>query len=175
MHTIEEARRGDAPAIAAVLVASIRELCGEDHHHDPARIAAWTGNKTRETVLRWILDPEFCVLVSRAGGDVAREGGETAGVGMVRGDEILLNYVAPAHRFAGHGKALLAAMEARIHAAGYTAARLTSTRTAHRFYEGHGWHETGPPKVEDGLAGQPMAKRLAPPDPAHPREIEVGD
>ncbi len=154
MHIIEEAQRSDAPAVADVICASIRELCGADHHDDSATISAWTAKKTRENTLGWIIDPGMVVLVSRAGQEIAA-------VGMLRGEEILLNYVAPAHRFAGHSKAILAAMEEMIRAAGFTEACLKSTVTAHRFYEVHGWHDSAPATYAQGLNRQPMAKSLA--------------
>ncbi|WP_226581049.1 GNAT family N-acetyltransferase [Acuticoccus sediminis] len=151
MHKIEEATPGDAPRIAEVLTRSIRDLCAADHHDDPGLVTRWTANKTRENVLEWIMDPALAVLVSRDDGDIAA-------VGMIRGDTILLNYVAPGRRFTGHSKALLGAMEEHIRSAGYPSGRLESTVTAHRFYTVHGWYDIGPPTGCGGLTCQPMAK-----------------
>lgn len=153
MHLIEPAKPEDAQAVATVLNASIHDLCEADHKGDRAVIETWTSNKTRDNALRWILDPEISVLVSRVRGEVAA-------VGAVRGDMILLNYVDPRHRHGGHSKALLAQMEALIHAAGHAVARLESTRTAHRFYESQGWHVTGPDVPGLGIMCTPMAKAL---------------
>lgn len=144
----------DAEACAAIMRASIRELCRADHGGDAAIVDAWTANKTSANVLRWIGDPRLNVfLVERAGAP--------AGVGAVneRG-EILLNYVAPAHRFTGVSRSLLAAMEGALKKAGVRTATLTSTETAHRFYQSAGWADAGPPEMKFGVGGYPMEKRL---------------
>lgn len=152
---VEEARAEDAEAVAAVLRASIARLCASDHNGDPERIAAWTRNKTPGQVARWIADPAGTLLVSRAGGEVAA-------AGAFAGEEILLLYVAPEHRLAGHSTALLARMEALMRKAGVEVARLSSTRTAHRFYRARGWEDAGPEDHAFGMPSRPMTKRLAP-------------
>ena len=75
---------------------------------------------------------------------VAEVSGEIAAVGAVVGDTIVLNYVAPEHRFQGVSKALLAGMEDSFRNAGISVAELVSTRTALRFYLASGWSELGP-------------------------------
>jgi GNAT superfamily N-acetyltransferase len=141
----------DAAACAEVLRASIRELCHADHGGDPGRIAAWCANKTPENLARWI-----------AGGGifVAEEDGRLLAVGGVAGEEVTLNYVAPAARFRGVGSVMLARLEAELAAAGVGEGRLESTATAHRFYRRHGWADAGPPVAWLGMTGQPMRKRL---------------
>ncbi|KQV37037.1 hypothetical protein ASE37_24075 [Rhizobium sp. Root268] len=74
---------------------------------------------------------------------VAEVSGEIAGVGAVAGDSIVLNYVAPEHRFQGVSKALLAALEDSFRNAGFSLGKLVSTRTALRFYLASGWSELG--------------------------------
>jgi GNAT superfamily N-acetyltransferase len=151
---IDAAQPADAAAIADLLVASITALCGPDHGHDPARVRAWTANKTAARAAQWIADPAVTVLVSRVGPDVAA-------VGAFRGDAVLLNYVAPAHRFAGHSKALLAEMESLMTKAGIARGRLTSTATAHPFYTAAGWRDVEDTPSAEGREGHAMVKELA--------------
>jgi len=144
----------DAPAMSAVLTASIRDLCTADHRNDPAILARWLRNKTPEMVLRMFDNPRTQLFV-------AEHDGQVAAVGCLNGgDEIGLNYVAPAHRFAGVSKALLAAMEYRIRQSGVALARLSSTGTAHRFYLANGWQDSGPAEADCGLLCYPMEKPL---------------
>ncbi|MEM8853414.1 MAG: GNAT family N-acetyltransferase [Pseudomonadota bacterium] len=150
---VERALIGDADAIAAVLVQSITDLCGADHQDDPEIIARWTANKTGPNMRRAITSDGAIVLVSRVDGGVAC-------VGMAAGDQVLLNYVAPPHQRSGHSKAVLAALESRMKTRGVTTARLTSTKTAHAFYQKAGWQDCGTPQVEFGLKGFPMTKAL---------------
>ncbi len=42
---IREARDEDAAAACAVMRRSIAELCGSDHHNNPAILARWLANK----------------------------------------------------------------------------------------------------------------------------------
>jgi len=154
MHVIEQATAEEAPAIATLLVASISELCGKDHGDDPDRVAAWTQNKTADSVRGWLADPRVTVLVSRTGTGIAA-------VGAFSGDAVLLTYVAPDHRFAGHSKALLARMEALMGSAGVVRARLTSTATARPFYGAAGWRDDDA-TVSPAGGGYPMVKELVP-------------
>lgn len=154
MITVRPATPADAPAMSAVLTASIRDLCAADHRNDPAILTHWLRNKTPDMVLRMLDNPNALLLV-------AEHDGEIAAVGCLNGaDEIGLNYVAPTHRFAGVSKALLVDMEARIRASGATQAKLTSTGTAHRFYRANGWQDAGPCEADRGMLCYPMEKRL---------------
>ncbi len=144
----------DAAAMSAVLTASIRELCAADHCNDPGILAGWLRNKTPGMVLQMFGNPNAQLFV-------AEQDGQIAAVGCLNGiDEIGLNYVDPAHRFAGVSKALLAALEDRMREAGTTRARLTSTGTAHRFYLDSGWHDAGPCEADRGMLCYPMEKPL---------------
>lgn len=153
MITVRPAVEADIPAMSAVMRASIAHLCAADHRNDPARLAQWTANKTPDGVRAMLADPATRLFV-------AEREGVIAAVGAIddRG-RIGLNYVAPEHRFAGASKALLAAMEDALRAAGHREARLESTQTAYRFYQAAGWtdeaQETGP-----AGAGLPMRKAL---------------
>lgn len=154
MIAVRPAVPADAEAMSIVLTASIRELCTADHRDDPDILAGWLRNKTPQMVARMFDRPGTALLV-------AERDGEIAAVGCLNGpDEIGLNYVAPAHRFHGVSKALLAALEDRIGLSGADVARLTSTGTAHRFYLANGWHDTGPAEAERGMLCYPMEKRL---------------
>ena len=150
---IVDAEAKDAEAIAALLVASITELCAADHNDDPAAVARWTANKTPQTVLGWIADPGQRVLVGW-------ESERIVSVGAVAPGEILLNYVAPEHRFRGHSKAMLKVMEACLAMIGTDRVRLSSTITARRFYLANGWVEDGAADTVFGLRGIPMTKSL---------------
>ncbi len=154
MIAIRPAGPADAPAMSAVLTASIRDLCTADHRNDPEILAGWLRNKTPEMVLKMLERPGAQFLV-------AEHDGEIAAVGCLNGPaEIGLNYVAPAHRFQGVSKALLAALEDRNRASGADRARLTSTGTAHRFYLANGWEDAGPAEADRGMLCYPMEKCL---------------
>ncbi|HEV7277941.1 MAG TPA: GNAT family N-acetyltransferase [Devosiaceae bacterium] len=152
--TVRAARPADVEAMSEVLTASIRDLCEPDHGGDAEAIARWTANKTPEAVAAMLADDNLRFYV-------AERDGAVAAVGCIIGrSEIGLNYVHPAHRFAGASKALLAAMEAAIRAEGGEEAPLVSTVTAHRFYLAAGWEDGGPPEQRFQVACQPMCKRL---------------
>jgi GNAT superfamily N-acetyltransferase len=152
--TVRPAVAADVPAMSAVLIASITELCAADHRDNPAILARWLRNKTPEQVALMLSNPgaEFFV---------AEHDGQVAAVGCVnRPDEIGLNYVSPAHRFAGVSKALLAGMEEHLRGRGVSSAKLSSTTTAHRFYLAAGWRDAGACELDFGMTCQPMEKRL---------------
>lgn len=154
MIHLRPATLADVPAMSATLTASITELCAADHHNDPAAIARWTANKTPDGVIKMLEAPGTQLLV-------AERNGEIAAVGCVMGgSEIGLNYVHPAHRFEGVSRALLAAMEEVMRAAGTTEGRLKATTTAHRFYLDAGWIDSGPLDTGRWIDAWPMTKRL---------------
>jgi GNAT superfamily N-acetyltransferase len=151
---VRPAAAADAGACAEVLRASIAALCGADHGGDPELVRRWCANKTPESLGRWIADPDQRLFVAEGGGLVL-------GVaGLATGGEVTLNYVAPGARLRGVSTALLARLERELAGLGHAEARLTSTRTAHRFYRARGWQDDGPPEDWLGLPGQPMRKRL---------------
>ena len=154
MIAIRRALEADVPAMSAVLIRSITELCTLDHKDDPAAIAAWTANKTPAGV-RSVLDNPAAQLF------VAERDGAVAAVGCVLGgNEIGLNYVDPAHRFQGVSRALLAAMEQAMREAGCTEGRLKATQTAHAFYRANGWRDAGPLYTGRWIDAWPMVKAL---------------
>jgi hypothetical protein len=150
--SVRPATLDDVPAMSAVLIASITELCTADHKDNPEALASWLANKTPEGVAKWFGSPTSTLLV-------AERNGEIAAVGSYSTErKILLNYVSPRHRFAGVSKALLAAMEERL---GPGEARLDSSATARQFYRDAGWTENGPPEPYGFVPGYPMRKVLS--------------
>ena len=143
----------DAEAMSRVLIASIHELCAADHGGDPAALADWTAEKTPEAIRGWLV-PGHGVRVAESGGEIAAVGAWSAA------GEVLLLYVAPAHRRQGISAALLAAMEAEMAGAGLAEARLVSTGTARDFYLSQGWQEEGCAVPCHRTEGFPMRKRL---------------
>lgn len=155
MIVIRQVNEEDAAALSGVVCASIRALCSADHHDDPDLIARWTANKTPEHFVRRMANPNLSTFL-------ALRGGQPAGVGSVRDDgEVLLNYVAPEHRFTGVSRAILACLEAALADKGVLLGRLLSTKTAHRFYRSAGWIDVGNPESSFGVFGHPMEKEIA--------------
>ena len=151
MIAIRPATPDDAPAMSAVLIDSITQLCVADHRNNPEALSSWLANKTPDGVALWFASPTSTLLV-------AERRGEIAAVGSYSSErKILLNYVSPRHRFAGVSKALLAAMEDSL---GPGEARLDSSATARRFYLDAGWEENGPPEPYRFIPGYPMRKVL---------------
>jgi hypothetical protein len=68
---IRRAVPADAPAMSAVLIASITELCVADHKNDPAALASWLANKTPEGVGVWFTNPANTILVAERNGEIA--------------------------------------------------------------------------------------------------------
>ncbi len=152
---IRPAQAADVPAMSRVLVDSITQLCGADHHGDPEKLAAWTRNKSREGVAAMLGNAEMVVLVAE------RDAGIVAVGAVTTGGEIALNYVSPEARFTGASKAMLAALETELVALGFDEGRLEATATARRFYKRAGWSAEGPQVTGRKVNGFPMRKRLA--------------
>lgn len=152
---IRRACSDDAAKACEVMRRSIAELCGSDHHGDPAILRAWLGNKTPAIVASWIADPGNVVLV-------AADGDAILAVGAVRTNgEITLNYVSPDARFRGVSRALLKGLEATAKDLGNAICRLTSTATAHRFYLACGYTDCGQPEGRFGTTSSyPMQKSI---------------
>jgi len=152
---IRDATPDDAIAACNVLRRSIRELCIADHSNDPAILAAWLRNKTPEIVAGWATHPGNSLLV-------AVEGDAVLAVGSVTDSgEITTNYVSPDARFRGVSRALIHTLEARAVARGNTICTLTSTETAHHFYQSCGYADSGPPAGKFGTrASYPMFRRV---------------
>ncbi|MGV3491467.1 MAG: GNAT family N-acetyltransferase [Devosia sp.] len=154
MILVRPATEADVPAMSVTLIASITALCTADHRNDPEAIARWTANKTEAGVLKMLEAPGNQIFVAERDGAVAAVGC------VMNGNEIGLNYVHPAHRFQGVSRALLSAMEDTMCAAGTAEATLKATTTAHRFYLGAGWVDSGPIYTGRWIDAWPMRKRL---------------
>jgi GNAT superfamily N-acetyltransferase len=152
---IRDATSEDAVAACQVLRDSISQLCVADHGSDPAILKMWLANKTPDTVAAWAVQKGSSLLL-------AVEGNAILGVGSVTdAGEITLNYVVPAARFRGVSRALLQALEARAVERGNRRCRLTSTETAHRFYQTVGYVDDGAPSGKFGMrSGYPMSKQI---------------
>ena len=152
---IRDAVAEDAEAACHVMRRSIAELCSTDHRNDPAILQRWLGNKTPESFMSWLSQPNNSLLV-------AVEDGKVLAVGSVTdAGEITLNYVSPDARFRGVSRAMLAALEVRAVEKGNARCVLTSTETARRFYQASGYVEDGTPVGEFGTtSGYPMTKLL---------------
>jgi hypothetical protein len=148
---VRSATRADAPAMSAVLIASITALCVADHGNRPEALSRWLANKSPESVLGWFDNSDNRLFVAERHGAVAAVGG------INTSREIILNYVSPEHRFAGVSSALLSAMEQAL---GSGEATLDSTATAHRFYLSRGWIDTGAVERYAGMVAWPMRKVL---------------
>lgn len=146
----------DASSACDAMRRSIAELCGADHHDDPAILRRWLANKTPKHWAAWLAHKDNTVLVA--------VGDETVmAVGVVRNDgEITCNYVSPDARFRGVSRAMLAWLEATARDFGNEACHLFSTETARRFYFSAGYEEMGAPEGKFGTTGAyPMLKRFA--------------
>ena len=137
------------------MIASITDLAVMDHKNDPALIARWTANKTEAGIARMLASESVALFVAERDGAIAAVGA------IIEPDTIGLNYVDPAHRFAGVSKALLRGMEDVLRGQGITQGKLNSTETAHRFYLGAGWEDAGAPDDAFGMRDYPMRKQLA--------------
>ena len=152
---IRDAAPEDAVAACQVLRDSISQLCVADHGNDPAILKMWLANKTPEIVVGWVVQKGNSLLL-------AVEGDAVLGVGSVTdAGEITLNYVSPAARFRGVSRALIQALEARAVERGNRRCRLTSTQTAHRFYQTLGYIDDGAPTGKFGMrSSYPMSKQI---------------
>lgn len=158
--TVRPAQPADAPAMSAVLIASITQLCTADHQDNPDAIEAWTRNKSPEAVARGLASPNLRFFVAEVDGVVAAVGA------LNTPSEVGLNYVDPAFRLRGVSRALLTALEREMAAQGTTEASLKSTATARQFYLSAGWVTAGPPVPGRFITAYPMRKTLS---PVHPR------
>ena len=155
MISVRPALAADVPAMSRVMIASITDLATADHANDPARVARWTANKTEAGVAKMLGSESVTLFVAERDGVIAAVGA------IIEPDTIGLNYVDPAHRFAGVSKALLVAMEEVLRQHGVAEGKLDSTETAHRFYLAAGWQDAAPAQEQFGMRDYPMRKRLA--------------
>ena len=154
MIRIRPANKQDAAECSRILCASIKQLCIKDHQGDPKIVSRWLSNKDSGSLSRWISDAQSTMYVAECGG-------VACGVGAISRDgEVMLNYVCPKYQFQGVSKAMLSELETSLRADGVKSARLNSTVTAHRFYKGLGWVDSGEPETWLGMKNHPMTKLL---------------
>ena len=122
--TIRPATINEAAAIAALIRASITELCIEDHAGDHATIDKWLENKTEDEIRNWLACQDRAIYLAYAENTIA-----AAGCHNTRGI-VLMNYIAPSHRMRGISSAMLAHLEDRMRKSGLSESRLVSTATA---------------------------------------------
>ena len=141
----------DAVGACNVVRGSILACCHDDHCGDETVIQGWLRNKTPEFFRSVISEPNaFSVVASVKG--------ETVGFGSaLNTGEVTLCYAVLSVRFAGVGKALLAAIEDQAVRAGVDALRLEST-----FYLRNGFMPDGLPVQAFGMEALPMKKLLKP-------------
>jgi N-acetylglutamate synthase-like GNAT family acetyltransferase len=152
---IRDATVEDAEAACQVTRRSIIDLCVADHRNDASVLALWLSNKTRENFAAWITHQGNSFLV-------AVEQGAIVGVGALTDvGEITLNYVSPDARFRGVSRALLAALESRARQQGNSRCTLTSTETAHLFYQDNGYIDDISSAPKFSASGHQMSKPLA--------------
>ena len=134
---IRQATPGDAEAIAALLIRSIREICGPDYDNDETLLAQWCANKTPENMRRGIENPSNYWIV-------AIENEMIAGTALMTiSGEIHLCYLLPEYLGRGIGKAMLNDLLRNARLLGHRKVTLESTRTARKFYKRNGFIETG--------------------------------
>lgn len=123
----------DAVPAAALLRASITQLCVADHQDDPVALEQWLRNKTPGHFVQWLANPESCIVVAEVASVLC-------GVGLIRRNgELDLCYILPGWERLGIGRAILAALEAQARSWGLEKLHLISTITARPFYERHGF------------------------------------
>ncbi|KKX30478.1 hypothetical protein YH62_13205 [Rhizobium sp. LC145] len=152
---IRAATSKDAEQAIRVIQRSIEELCVSDHLRDENVLSMWLSNKTAENFRLWLESPDQILLVTERDGVICSVGGAT------RTGEITLNYILPGTRFSGLSKAMVIALERILLDLGNSRVRLTSTRTAQRFYHSIGYQDVGPPVFWGRLPGYPIEKIIA--------------
>ncbi|NKB35524.1 MAG: GNAT family N-acetyltransferase [Pseudomonadales bacterium] len=154
MVEIRKAQVSDARQCSEVLCSSIRELCSADHNDDEQLILKWIDNKTEENFRKWILDESTQFFVAEFEEKIR-------GVGAINlPDEVALNYVSPKFRYKGISRAILVVLENALIESGCCKGRLTSTITAHKFYQASGWADVKMMHSWPGLDAHVMEKKL---------------
>ena len=153
--TIRKATPKDAKAACAVLVRSIKEICGPYYENDEEILARWLENKTPANVRRWIeSDRSYCVVAVNGKGLVV-------GFASISGAEIMLNYVLPEALYQGIGKGMLQALETQAITSGAEHIDAVSTIPAKAFYERNGYVSNGAPRYVGRIIGDfPLVKTM---------------
>lgn len=131
---IVEAEPSMCEEICHLLVRSISESCGKDHHNDPDLLEAWLKNKTSVNVKIWLAaNRTYCAI---------SDFGKVVGVLQAnKENRILLNYVDPDFSNKGIGTELLRKLETEM--SDKKEILVESTETAKSFYLKIGFKEIG--------------------------------
>ena len=152
---VARAMPSQADDVCQVIRRSISKVCGPDYSHDPESMAELLSPNTSENLAEWIADPQNYPVV-------AAHNQTLVGFALIRGNEILLNYVAPEYIGQGVGHQLLMALESYANDQGCRELHCTSTITARSFYVAHGFQPFGKAQYIGKTAGEfPLRKMLA--------------
>lgn len=133
---VVEASADHADDACHVLRRSISEICGPDYGNDSGIMDEWLSNKTPQNLVSWIEDANNYAIV-------AVHQDAVVGFALLRGSEILLNYVVPEYLNQGVGYLMLSALERRAAVQGLSELRCMSTITARPFYVRNGFEKAG--------------------------------
>jgi len=144
---IRLAQTTDADAITALLIRSIRELCGPDYENDEEILSLWCRNKTPENIRAWVDNPNNYFIV-------AENADVVAGTALLsNAGEVVVCYLLPEYIGRGFGKAMLDDLINRARALGLSKITLESTRTARSFYRHQGFQELGETECQGSIPG----------------------
>lgn len=147
LDRLRAATPDDAPALLEVYRASIRSLAGS--HYDGYRLDGWS-----HTVNEQLLS----ALIQDGGNSVFLAGDPPAGFGVLVGDRVHMLYVHPDAAGRGVGSRILRALEAAARLESRACTRVQASLNAQRFYDSHGYKETGREVVDVG--GAPFERVL---------------
>ena len=146
----------DVPVLAAIFVASIEELTGDDYSE--AQQIAWAGAADDEEKFGARLTGELTLVATLQGAPV--------GFASLKGaDHIDMLYVHPAAARQGVATALVDAIEKLAAARGAKALTVDASDTARRFFEKRGYSAESRKTVplgDEWLGNTAMKKKLVP-------------
>ena len=154
-HTAPEAvqiRRieaGDYPRVSEIICRCLREVNIKDYGEE--HIDRMLPTFAAENLPRWFESAETYVLVAA---------GSLVGTATLRGNAIQTVFIDPDRRGQGFGKQLMAHLEQRARAQGFSEASLKSSLTSRSFYEAIGYVPAS--EVHGAVGGKMIAmnKRL---------------
>lgn len=134
----------DSAVVSRIIHRCLREVNVRDYGEQ--HIAHMLPTFSEENLPRWFEGAEPYVLVAM---------GEIVATGTVRGHDVQTVFVLPEHHGKGHGKQIMAFLEAHIRRNGFEEARLNSSLTSKDFYLGLGYRVVT--EVSGGVGGQMLA------------------
>ena len=149
---LRKAGPADAAAIHALILRSIREVCGKDYPRDA--IELWCAHRSADKILAWIADSDGYFLV-------AVESDRIIGAALRQNpDRIKLCYALPEYLGRGLGRSLMEALERQARERGVERLVLSSTVTAKGFYVRRGYIVEREELALDCIQHYVMSKRL---------------